>query len=79
MKHTGPDLGHILEALTDYRPTREEPAVSSFVVDSREAVPGSVFIAFRGENVGGHDYVADAFARRAPVLIDARLFVGRRR
>ncbi len=65
MKHTGPDLGHILEALTEYRPTREEPAVSSFVVDSREAVPGSVFIAFPGENVDGHDYVADAFARGA--------------
>ncbi len=66
---TGPTLGHILEALTDYRPTQVEPAVSSFVVDSREALPGSAFIAFRGENVDGHDYVADAFARGAIVAL----------
>lgn len=65
MKDAGPDLGHILEALTDYRPTRKEPAVSSFVVDSREAVPGSVFVAFQGEKTDGHDFVADAFGRGA--------------
>lgn len=65
MLDAGPTLGDILEALTDYRPTREEPAVSSFVVDSREAIPGSAFIAFQGENVDGHDYVVDAFARGA--------------
>ena len=65
LRDAGPTLGHILEALTDYRPTHKEPAVSSFVVDSREAVPGSTFVAFRGENVDGHDYVDDAFARGA--------------
>lgn len=64
-RHTGPTLGHILEALTNYRPTHEEPAVSSFVVNSRDAVRDSVFIAFRGEKADGHDYVADAFARGA--------------
>lgn len=62
---SGPTLGHILEALTSYRPTHEEPAVSSFVVDSREAIRDSVFIAFPGEKVDGHDYVADAFANGA--------------
>lgn len=65
MKDAALTLGHILEALTDYRPTRKEPAVSSFVVDSREAVPGSVFVAFRGENVDGHSFVDDAFNRGA--------------
>lgn len=65
----GPTLGHILEALTSYRPTHKEPAVSSFVVDSREAVAGSVFIAFRGEKADGHDYVADAFSRGATVAL----------
>lgn len=76
MRHTGPDLGHILEALTEYRPTRKEPAVSSFVVDSREATPGSVFIAFRGENVDGHDFVADAFARGAVAALIQRPVAG---
>ncbi len=76
MRHSGPDLGHILEALTDYRPTRKEPAVSSFVVDSREAIPGSVFIAFRGENVDGHDYVAAAFDRGAIAALVQRPVAG---
>ena len=68
-RHAGPTLGHILEALTNYRPTDKEPAVSSFVVDSREAGRNSVFIAFQGEKVDGHDYVADAFARGAMVAL----------
>lgn len=68
----GPTLGHILEALTNYRPTGKEPAVSTFVVDSREAIPGSTFIAFQGESVDGHDYVADAFDRGAIVALVQR-------
>jgi UDP-N-acetylmuramoyl-tripeptide--D-alanyl-D-alanine ligase len=71
MLNLQPDLGHVLQALTNYRPTGKEPVVSSFVVDSREACPGSVFIAFRGENTDGHDFVADAFSRGAiAVLVD---------
>ncbi len=63
-------LGHILAALTDYQPTGDEPVVAprtvtSFVVDSREAGPGSVFVAFSGERADGHAFVADAFARGA--------------
>lgn len=65
MQDYRPTIGHILEALTDYRPTEKDPAVSTFVVDSRQAIAGSVFIAFRGESVDGHDYVADAFGRGA--------------
>ena len=65
MQDYRPTLGHILEALTDHRPPEEGQAVSTFVVDSREAIPGSFFIAFRGESVDGHDYVADAFSRGA--------------
>lgn len=60
-KAGGLHLGHILEMLTEYRPNGNEPAVSSFVVDSREAVPGCIFVAFPGGKVDGHDYVAEAF------------------
>jgi UDP-N-acetylmuramoyl-tripeptide--D-alanyl-D-alanine ligase len=59
------NLGVFLEALSDYRPAGNEPAVSSVVVDSRQAVPGSVFVAFRGEAADGHDFVPDAFRRGA--------------
>jgi UDP-N-acetylmuramoyl-tripeptide--D-alanyl-D-alanine ligase len=69
-------LGHILETLTDYKPTGNEPAVSSFVVDSREAGPGSVFVAFPGERVDGHAFIADAFARGAIAALVERAPVG---
>ena len=40
-----------------------------FVIDSREAGPGDVFVAFRGEHTDGHLYVADAFQRGAVAAI----------
>jgi UDP-N-acetylmuramoyl-tripeptide--D-alanyl-D-alanine ligase len=76
MPNLGPDLGHILATLTNYRPTGKEPVVSSFVVDSREAGPGSVFIAFRGEHADGHDFVADAFGRGAIAALVEQSVVG---
>ena len=36
------------------------------VTDSREAAPGGVYVARRGENADGHDYVTSA-ARAGPV------------
>jgi UDP-N-acetylmuramoyl-tripeptide--D-alanyl-D-alanine ligase len=36
--------------------------ISSAVVDSREAIPGALFVAIRGERTDGHGYVEDAFA-----------------
>ncbi len=69
-------LGHILATLSDYRATGNEPAVSSFVVDSREAGPGSVFVAFVGERADGHAFIADAFARGAIAALVERAPVG---
>lgn len=64
-KNMEPTLGHIFEALADYHATGEEPVLSSVVVDSREAVEGSLFVALVGEQTNGHQYVADAFNRGA--------------
>ena len=70
-QNPGPSLGFVLGTLSDFQPTGDEPVVSAFVVDSREAIPGSAFIAFRGERVDGHDYVSEAFSQGAIVaLID---------
>jgi UDP-N-acetylmuramoyl-tripeptide--D-alanyl-D-alanine ligase len=76
MSKLEPDLGHVLVALTNYRPTGKEPVVSSFVVDSREARAGSVFIAFRGKHADGHDFVGDAFGRGAIAAIIERPVAG---
>ncbi|MGC9521911.1 MAG: UDP-N-acetylmuramoyl-tripeptide--D-alanyl-D-alanine ligase [Anaerolineae bacterium] len=42
------------------------------IIDSREAEPGSIFFAFEGERVDGHDFVADAFERGAVAAVVER-------
>ena len=59
-------LADVIEGLTEYRwPVAENHRISQVVIDSRQAVPDSMFIALPGEHVDGHDYVADAFNRGA--------------
>jgi UDP-N-acetylmuramoyl-tripeptide--D-alanyl-D-alanine ligase len=58
-------LDFFLKVLTDRETTGNTPAVSCVVVDSREAVPDSLFVALPGEKVDGHNYVAEAFANGA--------------
>ncbi len=43
-------------------PTDEPVAISAFT-DSRQIVPGSVFVAIAGERVDGHDFVPKVGAR----------------
>ena len=42
------------------------------VIDSREATPGSLFVALPGERVDGHDFLADAIARGARAALVRR-------
>jgi UDP-N-acetylmuramoyl-tripeptide--D-alanyl-D-alanine ligase len=58
-------LDFILQALTAYQPTGQEPVIAAFAIDSRSVAPGGLFVAFPGERVDGHDYVGDAFQRGA--------------
>lgn len=46
--------------------------LSSVVIDSRQAVTGSLFVAFAGERTDGHNYVAHAFSRGAVAALVAR-------
>ncbi len=62
-------IGHILAALSRYTPTGNEPVVSHFTNDSREVIVGGVFVAFVGEKVDGHRFVASAFERGAAAAI----------
>lgn len=65
-------VGFVLETLTGYQPDGSEPPIVSVVIDSREARPGSMFIAFRGERVDGHDFVAEAFDQGAVAALVER-------
>ncbi len=46
--------------------------VDRVVADSREAVPGALFVALPGERADGHDFVAEAAARGASAALLAR-------
>lgn len=63
------NLGHILAAFGGYKVTGQEPAVHSIEIDSRGVRPGSVFVAFPGEQVDGHNFVTQALDRGALAAI----------
>ncbi|GAB4535494.1 MAG: UDP-N-acetylmuramoyl-tripeptide--D-alanyl-D-alanine ligase [Anaerolineae bacterium] len=59
-------LADVIEGLTEYRwEAAQGQPISQVVIDSRQAIPGSLFVALPGEHADGHDYVADAFQRGA--------------
>ncbi len=57
-------LADIIEALTGNKIVAPQ-RVTSVVIDSRQAEEGSLFVALPGNQVDGHNYVAQAFARGA--------------
>jgi UDP-N-acetylmuramoyl-tripeptide--D-alanyl-D-alanine ligase len=59
----------VLEALTGVRPTRAGQIITEATVDSRQAIPGSLFIAMPGEHVDGHNFVEAAFKRGATLAL----------
>ncbi|MCS7246674.1 MAG: UDP-N-acetylmuramoyl-tripeptide--D-alanyl-D-alanine ligase [Anaerolineales bacterium] len=65
-------LGHILEALTHQRFDYLRQPIPETVVDSRLAIPGSLFVALPGERQDGHDFVGDAFRRGAQLALIQR-------
>lgn len=71
------NLKDIVSALTGHTfPLLDQP-ISSAVIDSRQAVKGSLFFALPGEQVDGHDYVQSAFDNGAILaLIDKDLNAG---
>lgn len=65
-------LADLIESLTVFRPKGKERMISQAVVDSRQAVSGSMFIAIPGETTDGHNFVKDAFQRGARVALIQR-------
>jgi UDP-N-acetylmuramoyl-tripeptide--D-alanyl-D-alanine ligase len=62
-------LADVFEALTNIRPPLAETVITEAAVDSRQVIPGSMFVAIPGERVDGHDFVADAFQRGASLAL----------
>ncbi len=57
-------LADALEALTNFRPLATT-VITEAVVDSRQVIPGSLFVAIPGEKVDGHNFIGEAFKRGA--------------
>ena len=62
-------LADALEAITRNPVQIENRAATAVIteaaIDSRQVIPGSLFVAIPGENVDGHDFIGDAFKRGA--------------
>lgn len=65
-------LADVLEALTHRRPADAQTVITEAAVDSRQIIPGSLFVAIPGERADGHEYVADAFGRGASFALIQR-------
>jgi UDP-N-acetylmuramoyl-tripeptide--D-alanyl-D-alanine ligase len=67
-------LGKLLEAITGEEFNQLVIPITDVVIDSRQVKPGALFIALPGENVDGHDFVANAFeAGAVAALVDKDL------
>ncbi len=63
-------VADVIHGLTGHLPPhRGQEPVTAVVIDSRQATPGSLFVALPGERHDGHDFVADAFARGARLAL----------
>jgi UDP-N-acetylmuramoyl-tripeptide--D-alanyl-D-alanine ligase len=62
-------LADVIEALTHTRPEMPNLVITEAAIDSRQVIPGGMFVAIPGENVDGHAYVAQAFQRGAVVAL----------
>ncbi|HEB65335.1 MAG TPA: UDP-N-acetylmuramoyl-tripeptide--D-alanyl-D-alanine ligase [Chloroflexi bacterium] len=66
-------LADLFEALSgDSPPQARRRPITDAVIDSRRAIPGSLFIAIPGSRTDGHEYVADAFQRGASYALVER-------
>ena len=65
-------LGHILQTITGREKVALDHVITDAAIDSRQVIPGALFVALLGESVDGHDYVREAFDRGASVALVER-------
>ena len=64
-------LADAFEALAGSRPAAPT-VITDAAVDSRQVIPGSLFVALPGEHVDGHDFLEEAFRRGAALALIQR-------
>jgi UDP-N-acetylmuramoyl-tripeptide--D-alanyl-D-alanine ligase len=64
-------LADAIEALTNKRP-EASAIITEAAIDSRQVIPGSLFVAIPGEHADGHDFVDEAFKHGASFALTQR-------
>ena len=64
-------LAGAIEALTNNHLTTTA-IITEAAIDSRQVIPGSLFVALAGEHTDGHDFVGEAFKRGASFALIQR-------
>ena len=64
-------IADAIEAITGFRPP-SEVVITEAVIDSRQIIPGSLFVAIPGEKADGHDFIGEAFRRGASFALTQR-------
>ncbi|MGB2896277.1 MAG: UDP-N-acetylmuramoyl-L-alanyl-D-glutamate--2,6-diaminopimelate ligase [Anaerolineales bacterium] len=63
-------LSSLIDNLTDAEHGGlPEMDITALTADSRQVIPGALFIAMRGENYDGHDYITDAVNKGAGAVV----------
>jgi len=65
-------LADVLEALTGVRPPGTGQVITEASIDSRQVIPGAMFVALPGERADGHDFVHTALERGAHLALIQR-------
>lgn len=65
-------VADVIEALRQKRFPWATQVLIEAVIDSRQVIPGCMFVALPGQNVDGHDFIDQAFEKGAHVAIVSR-------
>ncbi len=65
-------LADALEALTTLHIPTAASVITEAAIDSRQVIPGSLFVAIPGSRVDGHDFIQEAFRRGASFALTQR-------
>jgi len=64
-------IADAIEAITGFRP-QNTTVITEAIIDSRQTIPGSLFVAIPGEKVDGHNFIEEAFKRGASFALIQR-------
>ena len=66
-------LSQLIAALPSLdTPPHIDPDITLITTDSRQVIPGALFVAYPGVAIDGHRFIADALQRGAAAIIGER-------